>query len=85
MSYRLSTFAAACLLSGCASNPGFAPAIEPAAAVLAACPPLSQVQYYSPDALGLRVAELERWYAACRETATRGTPARAPRFAWGQP
>lgn len=68
------------LVGGCASRmpPGFE-AEEPAPArVLASCPPLADVVRTDDDALKLRVAELEYWYAKCREEATRGKPAKAP-------
>lgn len=68
-------------LGGCSSMrmpPGFE--FEEAAAprVLAACPPLADLKRTDRDALELRVAEVERWYAQCRAAATQGKPARAP-------
>lgn len=60
--------------------PGFAAAIDPPAALMAACPPLADLKRSDTDALSLRVAEVERWYDTCRHTALAGTPARAPRL-----
>lgn len=70
------------LLGGCASTlpPGFQ-AEEPAPAhVMAACPPLADMRRSDDDALSLRVAEMERWYAQCRDASTRGKPAKAPQL-----
>lgn len=68
-------------LVGCSSlPPGFEPAQEAPAYLLASCPPLSTVTRTDPDALGLRAAELEYWYTKCRSAATQGKPATAPRL-----
>lgn len=67
---------------GCAAlPPGFVAATEATPAVLAACPPLADLKRTDSDALALRVAEVERWYATCRNAATGGTPEYAPAIA----
>ena len=68
-------------LMGCSSLPaGFEDAKEAPTHVLASCPPLADAIRTDRDALGLRVAELEYWYTQCRNAATQGKPAKAPRL-----
>lgn len=59
--------AAALLLCGCAAIDRRPTADEPAAIVWASCPPLAAPTRTDPDALRLRLAEVEARYSQCRQ------------------
>jgi len=85
MNRTLTPLSLALVLSACASleRPLPTPEVDAPAKVYAACPPLGDAKNVADvEAMKLRVAEVERWYEACRAgaIAAHTRPAWAPSF-----